>query len=200
MSAIAPLVPHMAEDAWLNQPQLSKASSSNGSSSSGDSVPESIFLAGWSAPEQQWGSLSEQEQACWAALPAVREAFTKTMEQARADKQFGSSLEAAVTLHVSNPQVAAWLSGLNEAGNDADELKYLLITSGVTLVGSAQEAAAGAVAANSVDTGEEVAGVVTVGVHKAPGNKCARCWMYSTQVGPLVGCHYAHCWGNSCAE
>jgi isoleucyl-tRNA synthetase len=104
------------------------------------------------------------------------------MELARADKTLGSSLEATITLHIQNPAVAAWLSGLNASGNAADELKYLLITSGVTLVDSAEAAADGALASSSVDTGAEVAGVVTVGVHKAAGAKCARCWMYSTQV------------------
>jgi isoleucyl-tRNA synthetase len=112
----------------------------------------------------------------------VREVFTKTMELARADKTLGSSLEATINLHVQNPALAAWLSGLNASGNAADELKYLLITSGVTLVDSAEAAADGALASSSVDTGAEVAGLVTVGVHKAAGAKCARCWMYSTQV------------------
>lgn len=120
--------------------------------------------------------------SCWAALPAVREVFSKTKELASSDKTLGSSLEASVTLHVQNPAVAAWLSGLNASGNAADELKYLLITSGVTLVGSAEAACEGAVASSSVDTGEDVAGVVTVGLRKAAGSKCARCWMYSTQV------------------
>jgi isoleucyl-tRNA synthetase len=185
LSAIAPLVPHMAEDAWLNLPQPSRAaassSSSNGSGSS-SSGAESVFLAGWAAPEQQWGGLSQQELGHWAALPAVREAFTKTMEAARASKAIGSTQEAAVALHVSDPRMAAWLAGLNAAGNAADELRYLLITSEVELVGSAEEAAAGALASSSVDTGDDVAGVVTVGVRRAAGSKCARCWMYSTQV------------------
>jgi isoleucyl-tRNA synthetase len=178
----------MAEDAWLNLPQPSRAaassssSSSNGSSDS-SSGAESVFLAGWAAPQQQWGGLSQQELAHWAALPAVREAFTKTMETARAGKAIGSTQEAAVALHVSDPRMAAWLARLNAAGNAADELRFLLITSEVALVGSAEEAAAGALASSSVDTGDDVAGVVTVGVRRAAGSKCARCWMYSTQVG-----------------
>uniref|UniRef100_A0A383VPL4 isoleucine--tRNA ligase n=1 Tax=Tetradesmus obliquus TaxID=3088 RepID=A0A383VPL4_TETOB len=200
LSSIAPLVPHMAEDAWLNLPQPSRAaassSSSNGSSDSSSSSSggaESVFLAGWAAPQQQWGSLSQQELACWAALPAVREAFTKTMEAARADKAIGSTQEAAVALHVSEPRMAAWLAGLNAAGNAADELRCLLITSEVTLVGSAEEAAAGALASASVDTGADAAGVVTVGVRRAAGSKCARCWMYSTQVGQLSSEHPELC-------
>lgn len=210
LSSIAPLVPHMAEDAWLNLPQPSRAatssSSSNGSSSSDSSSSsgaESVFLAGWAAPQQQWGSLSQQELACWAALPAVREAFTKTMEAARADKAIGSTQEAAVALHVSEPRMAAWLAGLNAAGNAADELRCLLITSEVTLVGSAEEAAAGALASASVDTGAEAAGVVTVGVRRAAGSKCARCWMYSTQVRRLAACSggcSAMCCDHVCLE
>lgn len=171
LSAIAPLVPHMAEDAWLSHPQ-----------SSSSSHPASVFLAGWAAPEQQWSSMSDDTLSCWAALPAVREACTKALELARRDKQLGSSLEASVSLHVSHPKVAAWLAELNAAGNAADELKYLFITSSVQLADSAEAAGAGALAVNAVDTGAEVAGVVTAAVHKAAGSKCARCWMYSTQV------------------
>jgi len=132
--------------------------------------------------------LLQEELSCWSALPAVREVFSKTLELARADKTLGSSLEASVTLHVQNPTLAAWLSGLNASGNAADELKYLLITSGVTLVDSAEAAAEGALASSSVDTGADVAGVVTVGVRKAAGAKCARCWMYSTQVSLNLPC------------
>lgn len=173
LSALAPLVPHMAEDAWLNHPQRS---------SNGSNLAASVFLAGWAAPHQQWSSMSDTDLSCWSALPAVRETCTKALELARADKQLGSSLEASITLHVSDPQVAVWLAKLNCAGNAADELKYLFITSNVQLAESAEAAAAGAVATNAVDTGDDVAGVVTVGVHKAAGSKCARCWMYSTQV------------------
>lgn len=171
LSSLAPLVPHMAEDAWLNHP---KHSSSN--------LPASVFLAGWAAPHQQWSSISDFESSCWSALPAVREAVTKGLELARANKTLGSSLEASVTLHVSDPKVAAWLAELNLAGNAADELKYLFITSSAHLADSAEAAAAGASATHTVDTGDGSAGVVTVGVHKAAGSKCARCWMYSTKV------------------
>jgi isoleucyl-tRNA synthetase len=178
----------MAEDAWLNLPQRQSSrqadngSSDSSSSSSSSSLPESVFLAGWAAPTLHLGALAQQDLAFWSALPAVREAFTKTLEQARSGKALGSSLEAAVTLHVSNKELSTWLEKLNAAGNDADELKYLLITSNVKLVRSAEEAAAGALASNTVDTGDELAGVVTVGVHRAEGTKCARCWMYSSQV------------------
>lgn len=69
-----------------------------------------------------------------------------------------------------------------------------MITSGVTLVDSPQAAAEGALASSSVDTGADAAGVVTVGVRKAAGAKCARCWGYSVQVRRGGGgCCYAVC-------
>jgi isoleucyl-tRNA synthetase len=188
LSALAPMVPHMAEDAWLNVRSSSSSGSGSGEAASSSSQPASVFLAGWAAPDQRWSSMSEAELACWAALPAVREAVNKTLEAARADKALGSSLEAAVSLHVSSASLAAWLAGLNASGNAADELKHLLIASQVTLCGSAEAAAAGALASASFDTGAEAAGVVTVGVTRAPGSKCARCWMYSTQVRRGGGC------------
>eukprot|EP00878_Enallax_costatus_P016521 GHUV01017333.1.p1 GENE.GHUV01017333.1~~GHUV01017333.1.p1 ORF type:complete len:536 (+),score=175.29 GHUV01017333.1:637-2244(+) len=184
LSSLAPLVPHMAEDAWLNHPQHSSSSSS---------LPASVFLAGWAAPDQQWSSMSDAALGCWSALPAVREAVTKGLELLRAHKELGSSLEASVTLHVSDPKVASWLADLNLAGNAADELKYLFITSSVQLADSAEAAAAGAWVTKTVETGYDVAGVVTVGVHKAAGSKCARCWMYSTQVGHVSTEHQDLC-------
>ena len=51
----------------------------------------------------------------------------------------------------------------------AEQLRYLFIVSAVTL----QQAAPG----NGNGSG------VSVKVGKAPGQKCERCWNYSTQVG-----------------
>jgi isoleucyl-tRNA synthetase len=63
LSALAPLVPHMAEDAWLNQ---YSSSSSNGAaaaaaadSSSSSLSAASVFMSGWSKPDPQWSSMSQ---------------------------------------------------------------------------------------------------------------------------------------------
>ncbi|KAF8061391.1 ileS [Scenedesmus sp. PABB004] len=182
LSALAPIVPHMAEDAWLSMPPAA----------AGGAPADSVFLAGWAAPPPEWAAgLSDAELARWGALPAVREAFARAMEAARAGKALGSSLEAAAALHVEDPGLAAWLAELNAAGNAADELKYLLIASSVELAPSAVAAADGALAAAATEAGG--GGGVTVGVRRAAGAKCARCWMYSTQVGAASAEHPELC-------
>ena len=56
--AVAPVAAHLAEDAWQNLPFQSSAAS--------------VFQAGWQAPQADWSSLSEQDQADCRALLAVR--------------------------------------------------------------------------------------------------------------------------------
>ncbi len=184
----------MAEDAWLSLPAAIAGGTSKGGSSAATAPCASVFLAGWSAPDAAWATgLSAGDAACWDALPAVRESLAKTLEAARAEHGLGASLEAAVSLHVSRPELAAWLSKLDAAGNGADELRSLFIVSDVSLAPSADAAVAGALAAATYDTGDEGAGVVTVGVRRAQGAKCARCWSYSEAVGTASASHPALC-------
>ncbi len=61
------------------------------------------------------------------------------------------------------------------AGNGVDELRYLFITSQVELVDSAK-------ALEEVEY-KSVSESLNIGVVKADGEKCERCWNYSTLVG-----------------
>lgn len=175
----------MAEDAWLNLPDALRtpntaSSSSNGTTSSSSSS-SSVFAAGWAVPDPAWGALEAFDQGAWTALQGVRDVLNAALEAARTDKVLGSSLEASVALHVSNAELAAWLQRLNAAGNAADELRYLFIVSEAGVVDSAAAAAEGAAVSRSSEV--EGAGTVTVGVRRAAGRKCERCWNYSHQVG-----------------
>lgn len=131
LAALAPLVPHMAEDAWLNLPYARPAGS--------------VFQAGWARPDPAWAAgLSEQQAAGWAVLLEVRDAANAVLEKARSGKAIGAGLEARVVVHVSEPVAAAALAALDAAGNGADELRYLLIVSQVGLrVGGRWEEAGG---------------------------------------------------------
>lgn len=64
--------------------------------------------------------------AFWDELLKVRGEVNKVIEQARADKKVGGSLEAAVTLY-AEPELAAKLTALG------DELRFVLLTSGATV-------------------------------------------------------------------
>ena len=91
------------------------------------------------------------------------------LEQARAEKTIGASLEAAVTLYC-NDAVYDLLNSI-----PMDELADLMIVSQVELV----KGEGGAVSA--VDC-------LGVAAAHATGDKCERCWKYSADIGT----HPAH--------
>ena len=102
--------------------------------------------------------------AKWAKIIAVRDDVKKVLEQARADKTIGSSLEAAVTLYCSD-EMYDFLNAI-----PMDELADLMIVSHVDLVKGE-----GGVKGLTEGLGMSVAHAV--------GNKCLRCWKFDTAVG-----------------
>jgi len=105
-------------------------------------------------PVRQRPADAEVLQARYGQLFEVRAAVQVKLEEARKAGLIGKSLEAAVTLTASGPQAALLASA-------AAELPALLIVSKVTLA----------------------EGPFAVEVAAAPGEKCARCWMQSEEVG-----------------
>lgn len=115
--------------------------------------------------------LAEDEalnDAYWAELLKVRGEVNKVIEQARADKRIGGALEATVTLY-ADPELAAKLQAL---GN---ELRFVLLTSGAQVAGYAL--------ANDEAQQSELLKGLKIALHKAEGEKCQRCWHYTTDVG-----------------
>ena len=108
-------------------------------------------------------------KAKWAQLIAVRDEVKKVLEQARAEKLIGASLEASVTLYC-NDAVYDLLNSI-----PMDELADLMIVSHVELV----KGEGGAASA--------VEGLGVAAAH-ATGDKCERCWKYSASIGS----HPAH--------
>ena len=102
--------------------------------------------------------------AKWAKIIAVRDDVKKVLEQARADKTIGSSLEAAVTLYCSD-EMYDFLNAI-----PMDELADLMIVSHVDMVKGE-----GGVRGLTEGLGMSVA--------HAAGNKCLRCWKFDTAVG-----------------
>jgi isoleucyl-tRNA synthetase len=94
--------------------------------------------------------------ARWDRLASIRELVMKAIEEVRAAKQIGGSLEAQVS--ISGP--AETLDFLRSFG---EELRFLFLTSGVVFGGEAE--------------------TVTVAVLPAAGVKCQRCWNYTEDVG-----------------
>jgi len=99
----------------------------------------------------------EELLAEWERLFAIRDDVLRALEEARVAKRIGSSLQAKVTLQAS----ASALELLQRHQND---LRYLFIVSQVEL----EQA-----------EGEGVSSTIS----GAEGEKCERCWNYSTHVG-----------------
>lgn len=141
---IAPILSFTAEEIWSFMPH-----------SSTDNT-ESVFMN--DMPKKSGLTASDKFTAKWNLIYQTRMDVNKVLEEKRNEKLIGKSLEASVTIAVSDDASYEILS------NDSELLKTILIVSSVTITRS---------------DAEEVVYTVT----KAEGEKCERCWIYSTSVG-----------------
>ena len=171
--AISPILPHMAEDIWQNIPYETEG--------------ESVFLGGYPEGIMDY---SVTDDGLWSLVRTLRDDVNKVLESARSDKLVGASLEAAAYVYVPDEEKKAMLEKLvgdtnlvypPEKTNGVDELRTVLMLSQVFLVDS-ESALKDACDEKYVMTSETIPGVV-VGVTKASGEKCQRCWFYDDQVG-----------------
>ena len=102
----------------------------------------------------------------WRKVRAVRRVVTGALERERADKRIGSSLEAAPLVYISDKSLTDSLEGLDFA--------EICITSGISLSDAAVP--------EDAFTLSDVKGVAVVPA-RAEGEKCARSWRYTTDVG-----------------
>jgi len=158
--AIAPVLCHTAEDIWQYLPYKTPY--------------KSVFEAGWVQVEEKWHNPELAE--FWQQLRQLRTDVNKVLEQARVEKMIGSSLEAKALIYVKDANSRKAIATLNpEVGNGVDELRYLFLTSQVELLDSADKLQDGKYTSQSDSWG--------IGVVNAEGQKCDRCWNYSTHVG-----------------
>ena len=121
---------------------------------------ESVHLASFPALETIAPAADAKADEDWSALRSVRDDVLKALEDARNNKLIGTGLEAQVLL-TAPESLHAILQRY------ADQLRYLFIVSAVNLAQGAGNGTGG----------------VQVEVKKADGQKCERCWNYSTHVG-----------------
>jgi len=163
--AIAPVLCHLAEDIWQYLPYKTPY--------------KSVFEAGWVKLEEEWKKPELAES--WATLRSIRTEVNKVMEQARTQKTIGASLDAKVLLYVPDAALRQRLESLNPqdslSGDRVDELRYLFLASEVDVLESPEAIQK---AEYSLESDK-----VSVGVVKADGAKCDRCWNYSTRVGTI---------------
>ncbi|CAI0431624.1 unnamed protein product [Linum tenue] len=177
VKVIAPILPHLAEDVWQNLPfQYTNADGS---------TAKFVFESKWPDLNEEWLSLPDEEADFWAKILELRTEVNKVMETARTGKLIGSSLEAKVYLHTSDDSLASKLHKMSASGNDADALHRIFITSQAEVVSNVDKELAQTVSY----TGEYLIqgnSRVWIGVSRAAGSKCERCWNYTPQVGSFT--------------
>jgi isoleucyl-tRNA synthetase len=159
---LAPLMSFTAEEVWEFLPAIG-------------TKPESVHLALFPTPEEVLGNTerppdqsgqslpkaTEQIRADWNRLRLVREEVFWHLETARKSKTIGSGLQAKVA-------IGAPAETYELLDRHRETLRYLFIVSQVEV--------------RQIVSGGNGGGL-KVDVSPAEGQKCERCWNYSTQVG-----------------
>ena len=171
---MAPVLPHMAEDAWQSLPFKTPT------------TPDTVFQALWPSVSPHWASFPPADVSLWANLLAVRAEVNKVVEAARVGKLVGANMDAKVYLHTLDAEVADGLRPMGgSSGEGVDRLRYILLASQVEVMETREEAEAVGAPYSGVGV-LPGGGELWVGVGRAEGSKCDRCWNYSTQVGSAV--------------
>ena len=122
---------------------------------------ESVHLASWIDPNPAYKN--EELAKKWGKIAHLRKEVNKKIEAQRQEGLIGHSLDARVLLNITNDDYS-FLKDYTE-----DEVSDLFIVSQTKFVDDELEKS-------------EIEGV-SIGVTKALGKKCERCWKYSEEVG-----------------
>jgi len=155
---MGPILTFTAEEVWAHMPGVGKA--------------PSVHLTDFPEADPAW--LDPGLEAGWERLLAVRGEVSRALEQARAAKLIGASLDACVRLYVEG--------AARESLRGEDLLRDLFIVSQVERVDGPPPAGLETGPGRVVLRETALAGLA-VEVRRAGGAKCARCWVWSEMVG-----------------
>lgn len=141
---LTPMIPFTTEEIYRYMPHEKENANSP-------------MMLEWPKEKEEYENKEIQEK--WQEIISLKEAVAKKLEEARAEKIIGHSLNANVVLELKSEQFAKF--------KDMEELlQTVFIVSGVQIVEN-----------NSLETD------ISVKVELAKGEKCERCWTYSETVG-----------------
>ncbi|MBI1820976.1 MAG: isoleucine--tRNA ligase [Nitrospirae bacterium] len=147
---MAPILSFTAEEVWTYLPEKLKSE-------------KSVLLTEF--PVENDHEIDAALSSRWEKLIQLRVEVAKSLENARAQKMIGSSLEAAVHLEASG-ELFGFLKEVEK------DLPMLFIVSQVDVSGLF-----------SKEVNETPIGKLWVEISKAKGTKCDRCWNYSERAG-----------------
>jgi len=200
---IAPVLCHMAEDIWQNLPY--------------QVAEKSVFERGWPKTEVDWKSTPlnlnqasledpemqeiissflscdqpDDEEGPMDEIKGLRRLVNRQLEICRSKSIIGSPLEAHLILDLSQGNVSQRLKQVLElikesAHPEVDNLKDWLLVSSLSLTFEGDGDPNLRVNEFLIPTSRELG--ITIGIERAAGEKCERCWHYETDIGQ----HAAH--------
>ena len=143
---LAPMISFTAEEIWKAMKHTK------------NEEVESVMLTDFPEPNAQYDNAELMEK--WDRIIKLKDIVAKELENARANKTIGHSLNAKVTIYAEDSQY-------NFIKENLELLQTVFIVSKLEVKENARK--------DEVKLG--------VKVEQAPGQKCERCWMYSETVG-----------------
>ena len=156
---MAPVLVYTADEVWSHLVKCDP------------SLPESVHLA--SFPTTDKSLVDPDVESRWDILMELKGEVNLALETARREKVIGHSLDATVGFMAPEGELITLIK------ENQDALPELFIVSAVDCVTKDFENSYGFIYNSETLDG------LKVGVRKAAGNKCERCWKYSTSVGEL---------------
>ena len=126
-----------------------------------------MFLTDWYTEKDEY--LNPELEEKWQNIAKLRKDINKNLEKARQgeNKIIGNSLDAKVSLYSDNKDIVQGMTANREL------LETVFIVSEVEIVNEVDE---------TYVSGEEMP-EIKIKVSHADGEKCERCWKYSTEIG-----------------
>jgi isoleucyl-tRNA synthetase len=151
---LVPVLPHLAEDIYSHSPEQIKASylGTEFFVKGASEKDASILLSNWPAVNQEY--LDNELATNWDKILEIRELANKEIENLRAEKIVGKSLEASLKIEAPKDK-------LNLLKSVETELKSVLIISELELTEAPE---------------------LKISASKFEGVKCVRCWKYFKEV------------------
>ncbi|MFB0527495.1 MAG: isoleucine--tRNA ligase [bacterium] len=161
MKLTAPILAHTAEEAWQMMPEVKEPS---------------VFLTNLPGVEKKYWNQRLAKK--WEEILLLRKSVVKALEIARKEEIIGSSLEAEVDLYTQEKKLVSLLH------NYQKDWKEILIVSEVKIMQEVPSVFSGIGKEKSeVMMRSEEMPELHIGVRRAPGKKCVRCWNWSLTVG-----------------
>ena len=153
---------------------------------------ESVFLMSFPKFKPGWEKIDLEEK--YKILLAIRKKVSKKIEELRNEKQIRSSLEAKVHLHLNATLLFEFLTPIKNELVDFFIVSEVILESNASEQIESEQIKSEQIKSKQIDSSknlsfailEEELEALEVVASKADGNKCVRCWRFSTQIGKLL--------------